>query len=135
VSKTRRARWVEIPEDLYDVLVDRLPAREDRDPAAPLFAGVQADKLRTAIGRACRDAAVPAFSPHALRHRRISLLHRQGVPWATIGERMGQRNLAVTANTYTHAMIDGTEVDRPNLLERVRTVVPPVVTSPLEITV
>jgi integrase len=118
VSKTRRARWVEIPDDLYRVLIDRLPAREDRDPAAPLVAGVAADKLRTAIGRACRDAGVPVFSPHALRHRRISLSHRQGVSWATIGERMGQRNLAVTANTYTHAMIDGQEVDRAKLLAR-----------------
>lgn len=82
VSKTRRARWVELPDDLYRAVVGRLPAREDRDPAAPLF-GVTADRLRTAIGRACRDAGVPLFSPHALRHRRISLLHRQGESWAT----------------------------------------------------
>jgi integrase len=38
---------------------------------------VSADRLRTAIARACRAAGVPAFSPHGLRHRRISLLHRQ----------------------------------------------------------
>lgn len=29
--------------------------------------------------RACRDAGVPTFSPHDLRHRRISLLHHEGV--------------------------------------------------------
>ncbi|MEP6813904.1 MAG: site-specific integrase, partial [Actinomycetota bacterium] len=73
VSKTRRPRWIELPADLFDVLLERLPAREDRDPEATLFAGVTADRLRTAIGRACRDAGVPRFSPHALRHRRISL--------------------------------------------------------------
>jgi integrase len=71
------------------------------------------------MGRACRDAGVPGFSPHALRHRRISLLHRQGVSWATIGELMGQRSKIVTADTYTHSMIDSREVDRAKLLERV----------------
>jgi len=77
-----------------------------------------------AIGRACRDAGVPHFSPHALRHRRVSLLHLQGVSWAQIGERVGQRNLAVTANTYTHVLVDGREVDRATLLERARTCTP-----------
>jgi integrase len=121
-----RPRWVKLPEDLFGVVAGRLPAREDRDPEAPLFAGVTADRLRMAIGRACRDAGVPHFSPHALRHRRISLLHLQGVSWAEIGERVGQRNLAVTANTYTHVLVDGREVDRARLLKRARAVHPPV---------
>jgi hypothetical protein len=54
-------------------------------------------------------------------------MHLQRETWATIGEKVGQRNLAVTANTYTHALIDGREIDRPNLLarvSRVRTVTP-----------
>jgi hypothetical protein len=41
---------------------------------------------------------------------RISLLHLTGVPWATIGQHVGQRNLAVTANTYTHVLVDETEL-------------------------
>jgi integrase len=69
------------------------------------------DRLRTAIGRACTAAGVPAFSPHDLRHRRISLAHLAGVPWARIGEEVGQRDLAVTANTYTHVLTDETELD------------------------
>jgi integrase len=69
---------------------------------------------------------VPHFSPHALRHRRISLLHRQGVSWATIGEQVGQRSKLVTADTYTHALLDSREVDRAKLLERVRAVHTPV---------
>jgi hypothetical protein len=44
-------------------------------------------------------------------HRRISLLHLGGVPWARIGEHVGQRNLAVTANTYTHVLVDEIEID------------------------
>lgn len=122
VSKTRRARWVDIPADLLALVLGRLPAREDRDASAPLFGvGVTGDRLRTAIARACRDAGVPAFSPHALRHRRISLLHRQGESWAVIGERMGQRSKLVTADTYTHALIDSREVDRRGLFARLST--------------
>jgi hypothetical protein len=30
VAKTRRARWVGLPDDLWDALIERLPPREDR---------------------------------------------------------------------------------------------------------
>ncbi len=71
-----------------------------------------------AIARACRDAGVPVFSPHDLRHRRISLLHHEGVSWAEIGARVGQRNLSTTANTYTHVLMNYREIDRAELLAR-----------------
>jgi integrase len=134
VSKTRRPRWVELPADLFAVVVDRLPAREDRDPQAPLFPIGSTDRLRMAIARACRDAAVPVFSPHDLRHRRISLLHHEGMSWAEIGARMGQRNLSTTADTYTHVLMDYREIDRSKLLERVRAVHSHVHTRDSEIT-
>ena len=110
-TKTRRALWVDLPEVLADAVEASLPPREDRDPEARLFAGSGADPLRTAIARACKAAAIPTFSPHDLRHRRISLMHLRGVPWARIGEFVGQRNLAVTANTYSHVLVDEAEVD------------------------
>jgi hypothetical protein len=59
---------------------------------------------------------VPVFSSHDLRHRRISLMHLAGIPWARIGEHVGQRDLAVTTNTYTHVLIDETELDYVTLL-------------------
>jgi integrase len=127
VAKTRRARTVELPDDLFRAVVDRLPAREDRDPLAPLFPIGTTDRLRMAIGRACRDAAVPVFSPHDLRHRRISLWNdhddngnRPGLSWPEIGKRVGQRNIATTADTYSHVIMDYREIDRPELLRRVR---------------
>ena len=58
----------------------------------------------------------PAVQPHDLRHRRISLLHLRGVPWARIGEFVGQRNLKVTADTYTHVLADETELHYARLL-------------------
>lgn len=84
--------------------------------AAPLFPGVTADRLRTAIARACKAAGVPVFSPHGLRHRRISLLHRQGRTWAEIDRQVGQRKLSVTADPYTHVLSDGRELDHGTLV-------------------
>jgi integrase len=115
-TKTRAALWVELPEALAEAVEATLPPREDRDAAAPLFPGVSADRLRTAIARACKAAGVPTFSPHDLRHRRISLLHQQGRSWAEIGRFVGQRKLSITADTYTHVLSDGRELDYATLV-------------------
>ena len=66
--------------------------------------------------RACKAAGVPHFSPHHLRHRRISLWHRHGMSWAEIGSWVGQRSLSVTADTYTHVLADDREADRGALV-------------------
>ena len=116
-TKTRAALWVELPDALAEAIEATLPPREDRDPSAPLFPGVGADRLRVAIARACQAAGVPVFSPHDLRHRRISLLHRQGRTWAEIGRLVGQRKLSLTADTYTHVLSDGRELDYSALVD------------------
>ena len=63
-----------------------------------------------------RRAAIPLFSPHDLRHRRISLLHRQGRSWAEVAAFVGQRKLSITADTYTHVLVDSREIDLLELL-------------------
>jgi integrase len=115
VSKTNAARWVRVPPELFEA-VCRLVPRDDRVPERLVFQGFGGDRFRTAITRACTAAGVPTFSPHDLRHRRISLLHLGGVPWARIGEHVGQRNLAVTANTYSHVLADEAELDYERML-------------------
>jgi integrase len=115
VAKTRRARWVLVPPVLF-AAVTALVAREDRTAECRVFQGFGADRFRTAIARACRAAGVPTFSPHDLRHRRISLLHLSGVPWARIGEHVGQTDLATTANTYTHTLVHEGELDYAELV-------------------
>jgi integrase len=59
---------------------------------------------------------VPTFSPHDLRHRRISLLHEQGVSWARIGELVGHGDIVTTARTYTHVLTDEAELDYGTLI-------------------
>jgi integrase len=130
-TKTRRALWVDLPDVLADALEEALGPREDRDPTARLFSGSGADALRTSIAKACAALAIPLFSPHDLRHRRISLLHRQGRSWADIGAFVGQRSARVTSDVYTHVLLDDREVDYANLLARARTVQSPVQTPEL----
>ena len=38
------------------------------------------------------------------------------VPWARIGQLVGQRDLSVNANTYSHVLIDEFEVEYGKLL-------------------
>jgi hypothetical protein len=105
--------------------VTALVARDDRTTERRVFQGFGGDRFRTAISRACIAAGVPTFSPHDLRHRRISLLHLAGVPWARVGEHVGQRNLAVTANTYSHVLADEAETRLPGAARRRLTKITP----------
>ena len=89
--------------------------REDRDLEGRVFPWLAQARLRTELARACRATETPLWSPHDLRHRRISLWHRAGHSWAQIGEWAGQRDLATTANRYTHVMV-GREVNRAAFL-------------------
>jgi integrase len=109
-SKTGRPRWVTPPEDLYRRVLE-LCARDDRTAERLVFDGVTGDRLRTGLARAATAAGVPMFSPHDLRHRRVSLLHLAGVPWARIGEAVGHDDITTTSRVYTHVLVDETEVD------------------------
>lgn len=115
-EKGRRGRWVPVPPDIF-AAVCSLRAREDRDPDARVFPDAAPARLRTEMARACRATGIPLYSPHDLRHRRISLWHRAGISWAQIGDWAGQRSRAVTADVYSHVLADG-EVDHLALLGR-----------------
>jgi hypothetical protein len=52
----------------------------------------------------------------SVRHTLPGLLHLRGTPWARIGEFVGQRNLSVTADVYSHVLGDETELDYTGLL-------------------
>jgi integrase len=91
----------------------------DRQPHRPVFPGLTQERPRTAIARAARASGTPAWSPHDLRHRRISLWHRQGETWALIGSRVGQRSLSVTADVYTHVLMDDRELDHAVLAREI----------------
>jgi integrase len=121
-SKTGRALWVDLPPPLAEAIEATLPpkiavAGAERDPEAPLFPDTNEAALRRAITRACVATGTPTFSPHDLRHRRVSVLHAQGRTWAEISAFVGHASKAVTADTYTHVIADPTEVDLAALLD------------------
>jgi integrase len=115
-SKTGRPRWVAPPPLLLDAVLALCP-RDDRHSDRRVFENVTSERLRTALTRACTAAGVPAFSPHDLRHRRVSLLHLSGMPWARIGELVGHDDLVTTARTYTHVVVDERELAYAELLK------------------
>lgn len=114
-TKTRTARWVPVPEELFRRVCETVP-REDRDLGAQLFAGFSADRFRTAVTRACKAAGIPVFSPHDLRHRRASLWHLGGVPAAEASSWLGH-SAQEHLRTYAHVVIDRTEIDYAALLD------------------
>jgi integrase len=114
-TKTRRGRWVDVPDVLFDQVVELVP-REDRgDLTGQVFAGFGADRFRTAITRACKTTGTAHFHPHDLRHRRATLWHLSGVPAAQAAGWLGH-SAQEHLRTYAHVMIDRTELDYSNLL-------------------
>jgi integrase len=54
--------------------------------------------------RACRTAGIPVYSPHDLRHRRITIWHHAGVPLKQIGDQVGHTKVSMTLDVYSHVM-------------------------------
>jgi integrase len=119
VEKNERYRHLELPDDLFDALLATLPAREDRDLAAPLFPGLTDAGLRMAIGRACKTTGTPHFSPHGLRRRRGSLYYKRTGSLAEVATLLGDSK-RVAADHYVYALTDYREVDRTIALARLR---------------
>jgi integrase len=102
--KIRRARWVQVPGWLMEIVAESLP-REDRTEERRVFQNFSADVAKNAMARACRTAGLPHFHPHDLRHRRGTIWHHD--PAITIREQMdrgGWTRSDVAIETYSHLM-------------------------------
>ena len=102
-TKTRRARWVQVPDWLMDEVAATCPL-EDRTAERKVFIGYTRGAARNAVARACLAAGIPHFHPHDLRHRRISLWHQQGIPVKALSERVGHARASMTLDVYAHVM-------------------------------
>ena len=87
---------------------------EDRVPERCVFGGITKSRAYNAMTRACRDAKVPHYHPHDLRHRRITVWHQSGVPARELAERAGHSRPSMSLDVYSHVMPAGRD--------RVRTV-------------
>ena len=78
-TKTNTSRWVYVPQWLMEA-IEETCALEDRVPDRKVFQGITEASAYQAMTRACRNAKVPHYHPHDLRHRRITIWHQSGVP-------------------------------------------------------
>jgi integrase len=100
---TRRVLWRQVPDWLMQALLDTVPP-DDRTPGRRLFSDLREGAMRDAIGRACRSAKIPLYSPHDLRHRRGSLWHASGMPARQLAELLGHSKPSMSLDVYTHVM-------------------------------
>lgn len=115
-AKTNVARWVDpVDVDIHAAVCALVP-REDRIGSAKVFPDLEDTRLRTAITRACKALGVPGWSPHSLRHRRISLLVLRGTPIPRVSAYVGHARGSMTLDTYSHVLLEPTELDYVGLL-------------------
>ena len=69
-----------------------------------MFQGLNYSAARQAMSRACLLAKIPNYTPHDLRHRRITLWHQSGVPARELSERAGHSKPSISLDVYTHVM-------------------------------
>ena len=100
---TRRVMWRAVPPWLMEHLLESVPF-DDRTDGRRLFPGLKEGTMRDSMGRACRSAGIPRYSPHDLRHRRGSLWHASGMPARELAERMGHSKASMSLDVYTHVM-------------------------------
>ena len=102
-TKRDRARWVYLPQWLMDAIEETCPL-EDRVPERKVFQGITEASAYQAMTRACRNAKVPHYHPHDLRHRRITIWHQSGVSARDLAERAGHSRPSMSLDVYSHVM-------------------------------
>jgi integrase len=113
-TKRDKARWIYLPEWLMEAIEATCPL-EDRVPERKVFQGITEASAHQAMTRACRNAKVPHYHPHDLRHRRITIWHQSGVPARELAERAGHSRPSMSLDVYTHVM-PAIEVEQDQLV-------------------
>ena len=103
---TAGRRWIPVPPELLDA-IDALCPLEDRHRARKVFAGLNDQLVRQDLARACRDAGIPHFHPHDLRHRRISLWIAHGFDVVTVSTWSGHSKASMSTDVYGHVIVPG----------------------------
>jgi integrase len=58
------------------------------------------------MARACKHAGIVHRSPHDLRHRRVSLWIKQGIPITEVAAAAGHSRASLTTDVYGHVLVD-----------------------------
>lgn len=98
-GRTSGQRWLPVPAELLDEIraLDAAPARR-------IFTGLSDQTVRLALRTACVKAGVTHYSPHDLRHRRISLWIAHQIDPVTARVWAGHTKTTMTLDRYSHVM-------------------------------
>jgi integrase len=66
----------------------------------------------------------PRFTPHALRHAAVALLHENGVPLLEIARIVGHKALDLTIGTYAYIFTDAEDRATPAMTAAYEALVP-----------
>ena len=102
-TKRDQARWVYLSAWLVEAIEQTCPL-EDRVPERRVFPGITEASAYQAMTRACRNARLPHYHLHDLRHRRATIWHQSGVPARELAERMGHAKPSMSLDVYSHVM-------------------------------
>jgi hypothetical protein len=116
-TNTRKALWIDLHPALADVTEAMLGPREDRNLGGPPVRRLGSRRAADFDRKGVQGGGSPAVQP-ARPAPPADLAPSPARRTLGAGEFVGQRNLAVTANTYTHVLADETELDYVALLGR-----------------
>lgn len=104
--KSAGQRWLPTPAQLLDE-IDATCSLEDRHHERRVFPGLSPNAFREGLYRACRDAGCASYSPHDLRHRRISLWFAHGIDAIAISRWAGHAKASMSSDVYGHVVSPG----------------------------
>ncbi len=104
-GRTAGQRWLPVPDELMDEIAELVPL-EDRQRDRRVFAGIADTHVRDGLYRACRNAEIAAYSPHDLRHRRISVWVAEGFDAVAVKTWAGHARASMSLDVYGHVIID-----------------------------
>jgi integrase len=110
-GKTKAARrFVSVPPELMAYICDLCPL-EDRTHNRRVFR-VERGAVANAMARACRNAGIPVYSPHDLRHRYASRRVQLGDQVTLVQRDLGHARASMTLDVYAAVLSDVEEAWR-----------------------
>lgn len=107
-TKSGKTRIIDLPDELVPILREhRMRQRPGtRHVCASGFSGRVPDPktIELWLGRLLADLGISKLPPHSTRHTFATLSLDAGVPLKEVSEALGHANVAITANTYSHAV-------------------------------
>jgi integrase len=78
---------------------------DDRVPERSVFPGASRQAIGMAMRNGCKNAGIPHYSPHDLRHRYASVKIAEGVPVTELAAHLGHARKSMTLDTYAHVLV------------------------------